>query len=213
MLLIIIITPIFICNLSEISRLFVQYNIYVTIYSDLYLSESQKKDMGACTSSKNKTDGYDNLNDLSKFVNTKSTKPVFSQESEALLNQIQKLTKIPPTKLFNVVLGDKTIKPTPRDQLILWSKQIPKQLTPNKYETRQYLNEIKDTFYECSLIELCDISRHLNNLIEHDIRVINLGAEIQRHFGCSDIGVLYSTLTLLNKFGFRFIIHQKYEKK
>ena len=118
--------------------------------------------MGVCTSSKNKGsgDGYDTFNNLdlvAAFADSKSSKPIFSHESESLLDGIQKLTKIPTIKLNEIVLSGNMIKQTPKVQLIRWSQQIPKILTPNEYESDQYIEKIKHTLYKSSLIELCDI--------------------------------------------------------
>eukprot|EP01084_Bolivina_argentea_P152482 265990_1 len=158
-----------------------------------------------CTSSKNSlkhANTYDNL-DLIQLKDHKTHPPLFGQKSETHLNDLQKLTDIPITKFHSIIMSNKKIKPPSRDQLKTMSQKMKKIATPNKYDSNEYYENIKQQLRDKSLIELCDVSRHLYDICKDDIRVILLAVEIQRHFGCNDISVLHSTIKLLNDIGFQ----------
>eukprot|EP01083_Nonionella_stella_P037482 102174_1 len=161
--------------------------------------------MGSCSSTRNQTqniDAYDNF-DLIHLDSVKPEQPMFSKESETLLNELQRLTNITPTRFHSIILGSERVPPTPTRELQRLTKSIKHKIpTPDGFSSSKYMKTMKRKLCNKTLIELCDISRHLHNISQHNICVINLGAEIQRHF-CTQLPLLHSTIHLLHDIGFR----------
>lgn len=158
--------------------------------------------MGVCSSSENRP--YDNL-DLQNIKQQPTTKALFSYESGALLDDIHKMTAIPAVQFSKIIFTDKIMKKSKKSKLKQMSANIATIQTPKEYQTKQFILQMNDQFANKSLAKLCDVSRHFVNLCVHNIRIINLSEEIQRHFGCEDVRILHSTIQILHHIGFRFV--------
>ena len=156
--------------------------------------------MGACCSSSHVHAGtYCNIEKMDRSRQ--------AAREQSPLDELQELVPIAPQQLDAIIGGHKRVKPSPKCQLIHQSHSLTKSQTPRNFTDNEFLQAIKLLLSKKRLIELCDVSRHFFNICFEDIRIVNLGAGIQRHHNAE---LIHSTISFLHTVGFRYISKSMY---